>query len=341
MNRENLVPAGRKRPHGFTLVELLVVIAIIGVLVGLLLPAVQAAREAARRMQCSNNLKQLGLALHNYHDTYGKFPYSSGAAGSITSGTAKPLPGMTRNHRGWLGVLPYIEQTALYNMFNPRLATGGYERSPNTIIGPKPGAPGNTNDVVVSTEIQAFLCPSDPNPTSYATTNSDSYSISNGTTTLKGAFTNYDFSVQRTSSSANIWTSNSSTTRRMFGHDDHSSFKDITDGTSNAIMLAETLRGTQDGVGQTWGYSKWVGNGVDPAFSLGINDLPCCAWRTPPFASRTPSKLSSWSTPGSLHTGGAQFAFGDGSIHFISQSINLVTLQRLAYIGDGNVVGEF
>ena len=106
----------RPRPAGFTLVELLVVIAIIGVLVALLLPAVQAAREAARRSQCGNNLKQIGLALHNYHDTLKWFP--PGAVfegGASTAPNAQPI-----NQRGSMHVrlLPYMEQQALYNAFD-------------------------------------------------------------------------------------------------------------------------------------------------------------------------------------------------------------------------------
>ena len=328
----------------FTLVELLVVIAIIGVMVGLLLPAVQAAREAARRMSCSNNMKQLGLALHNYHSAHNRFPYSAAGIGSIEAGNAIPGPNRIRNHRGWLLMLPFVEQQALYDLANLSAATGSYVRSgtAGTIGGPLPGQPGNPNDIVVSTPVQTFLCPSDANPTNYATTGSSFYSISPGTTTLQGAYTNYDFSIRRTSSTANTFSTEDPLTRRMFGFNDSSRFRDIVDGTSNAIALCETLRGTHDGVPQTWGYTKWVGNGVDPAYSLGINDLRCCAWDAIPFnRPRTPLRLASWSVSGSLHPGGAQFTLGDGSVRFISQNIELVTLQRLAFISDGQVLGEF
>lgn len=152
------------RRSGFTLVELLVVIAIIGVMVGLLLPAVQAAREAARRMSCGNNMKQLGLALHNYHDTHQKMVYAALQSGSITVGTAVPGAGRVLNHKGWLSVLPFIEQAPLFDLHDSRLASGAYVRGANTISGPRPGEPGNVNDVVVSSIISAFLCPSDPIP---------------------------------------------------------------------------------------------------------------------------------------------------------------------------------
>jgi len=328
----------------FTLVELLVVIAIIGVMVGLLLPAVQAAREAARRMSCSNNMKQLGLALHNYHSSFQKFPYSVLRSGSITSGSARPADGTTRNHRGWLVMLPFIEQQGLYDSADLRLATGHYVRpGSGSLSGPRPGEPGNPNDIVVSTPVQTFLCPSDPNPTNYTTTTSPEYSISPGTTTRHGAFTNYDFSIRRTSSDDANWLAEAAATRRLFGQNDSSQFRDIIDGTSNVIAIAETLRLTWNGVSPTWGYAKWVGHGVDVTYPQGINFNLCCAWDAPPMA-RQPvlkQRLGDWSTAGSMHPGGAQFTLGDGSVRFISQSIELVTLQRLAFIGDGQPVAEF
>lgn len=327
--------------RAFTLVELLVVIAIIGVLVGLLLPAVQAAREAARRMSCSNNMKQLGLALHNYHDTHNEFPYSVALSGSIESGSAAPGPN-TRNHRGWLLVLPFIEQQNLHDLLDLRYATGAYTRGSNAVSGPLPGEPGNPNDVVVSTPVESFLCPSDPNPTNYSSTTYANYAISPGTTTLKGAFTNYDFSVQRTSSSDNDWSQEPYETRRMFGHNDASKMRDLSDGTSSTAAVIETLRSTYNGESSTWGYAKWVGHGVDLTYSRGINFNLCCAWDAAPFTRPArKSRLGDWSTAGSMHPGGCQVTFGDGSVHFLSDSTNLTILQRLAYIGDGQIVGDF
>lgn len=333
--------AKRNLKPGFTLVELLVVIAIIGILVGLLLPAVQAAREAARRMSCGNNLKQLGLALHNYHSANNRFPFSAGLSGAIETGSAVAGPNRVRNHRGWLGMLPFIEQQPLYNMADTSLAMSGHIRGggAGTIGGPLPGAPGNANDIVVSTVVPSFLCPSDPGPTNDANTTDTNYAIAPGSTTRQGAYTNYDFSVRRTSNNASNYQNEDMATKRMFGHNTSSKFSDISDGTSNAIALCETLRSVHDGRPQTWGFTKWVGHGVDPAYSLGINDNLCCAWTSPPFTRPvSPAILGAWSTTGSTHTGGAQFAFGDGSIHFLSDSMDLVTLQRLAYVADGQTV---
>lgn len=335
------------RRQAFTLVELLVVIAIIGVMVGLLLPAVQAAREAARRMSCGNNMRQIGLALHNYHSAFNRFPYAAAGSGSLTSGTARPGENEIRNHRGWLGLLPFMEQQALYDLADMNLATGAYIRDGATgsIGGPLPGEPGNANDIVVSTPVETFLCPSDSNPETYANVNEATYSISPGTTTRTGAFTNYDFSIRAASASAEVWTRDAATTRRMFGLNEGSRIRDITDGTSNTVAVCETLRAVWDGRAPAWGFVKWVGHGVDLAKgdAGGINENRCCPWDADPNVrpGAIPSRLGNWSSTGSLHPGGAQFVLGDGSVRFISESTAFLILERLAYIADGQVVGEF
>lgn len=142
--------------QGFTLVELLVVIAIIGILVGLLLPAVQAAREAARRMQCSNNLKQLGLAVQNYHDVYKSLPsgfITNYPAGALN--TAAMMSVTQRTHWSWGAfVLPYIEQTALYNTLNPgQTSMDGLLATPGGLA-------------ALTTSLPSFQCPSDTSQSS-------------------------------------------------------------------------------------------------------------------------------------------------------------------------------
>ena len=328
-----LSPQARR---AFTLVELLVVIAIIGVMVGLLLPAVQAAREAARRMSCSNNMKQVGLALHNYHSAFNQFPYSVGLSGSFTSGTAAPGPGRARNHRGWISMLPFLEQQSLFDMADLNYATGAYVVAPNTIGGPRPGEAGNPNDVVVSTLVQTFLCPSDPNAPEYSSATSPNYSISNGTTTRLGAHTNYDFSTSRQYQQEDNWGQLSTTTRRMFGQNDNSKMRDLTDGSTNTVAVCETIRGTaHNGVSPAWGYARWVGNGIDFAYSSGIN------WTYHATNVISRAKLAQWGTPGSLHPGGAQITLADASVRFISETVETTIRVRLANIGDGQPVPEF
>lgn len=137
-----------RKSRGFTLVELLVVIAIIGILVALLLPAVQAAREAARRMQCQNNCKQIGLAMHNYHDTYKSFPLSWNLE-VPGFGTASQFNGQPWGVR----ILPFIEQQPLYDQFDQNLIT----------VGVGSGIPGSLpNGILAQTPLAAFICPSAP-----------------------------------------------------------------------------------------------------------------------------------------------------------------------------------
>ena len=337
-----------RRRRGFTLIELLVVIAIIAILIALLLPAVQQAREAARRTQCRNNLHNIGLALHNYHDAYQCFPYSVSHSRSCTAGSAGAGRTRSLNHRGWLLLLPYLDQGPLYNQFDFNLAASTADRTttPGPMpTGPLPGQPGNRNDVVVATKLPVLLCPSDDGPEMMTTATHPNYSIANGTSNLLGAFTNYDFSVRRSSSSCNNWILEAnSMDRRAFGFDSCSQLRDLQDGPSNTVLVAETTRRVWNGTyGMTWGYSKWVGMGVDLAYPFGINFWRCCGWDSPPMQ-RTPvliGRLGDWGTVGSLHDGGAFVLLGDGAVRFLSENIDATTRNRLAWINDQQPVGEF
>ena len=339
------------RSRGFTLIELLVVIAIIAILVALLLPAVQQAREAARRSSCKNNLKQIGLALHNYHDTFNVFPYSTSADGSIRTGTAhtNSTTNFTLNHRGWLGVLPFLEQSALYDQFNPAFPTGGHIRlqgsgtEASPLVQPESTILSSGNAFVVSRPIQTLRCPSD-NGRPMQASNDLSYGIYTNAASAgySGSKSSYDFSVLRYSDTATMWSTQTLNTRRMFGPYSNCTMRDLTDGTSNTIMVVETTLDVKDGAGPTWGYAKWVGNGVDIAASTGINDFGvCCSWTTPPNQNLSTTQLRSWGAAGSLHKGGLQTVLADGSVRFLSENINATTRTNLALIADGQVLGEF
>ncbi|QDS90639.1 Type II secretion system protein G precursor [Rosistilla ulvae] len=193
--------------RGFTLVELLVVIAIIGILVGLLLPAVQAARESARRMQCSNNMKQLGLALHNYHDTYRTFPAYRQKAGN-------PSALDFQGYGPMIPLLPYIEQTAVYDLIKTT-SRDFYLPITSAVDGLVAGMP-----------MDAFTCPSNlPFPSSTVRGGS-SYAVCAG---------------------SNIgWTVAESRRNGVFGMDVPTKMARIIDGTSNTIMLGEHLSGDGD-----------------------------------------------------------------------------------------------
>lgn len=320
----------RKR-RGFTLIELLVVIAIIAILIALLLPAVQQAREAARRSNCKNNLKQIGLALHNYHETHSVFPYGRSHPG-IPSGCTNSTPRPLLNHKGWLMLLPYIDQTALYNQFNPSEATSTFDYVAANADLVVHGSPLNGNDFVVSRFIQIFQCPSDPrdDPAGEQQSQGQHYGIVDSGSSYKGEFTNYDFNVAATLGSCSSWSQESRTARHMFGMNDCARMRDLEDGSSNIVAVSETTRSVANGIPQTWGYTNWTSWGI--VFdSTGFN-----VWSGGKLG-----YLASWSYPGSYHVGGCHALLADGAVRFISENINTTTRQRLSAVADGAVVGEF
>ena len=317
----------RFRPsrQGFTLIELLVVIAIIAVLIALLLPAVQQAREAARRTQCKNNLKQIGLALHNYHGTHKVFPAAVYSKGACTTGTPDPL---TLNASGWTMLLPFLELGNLYEQYDSTQAACHYV----TGGGPIAGDPMNNADVV-STLVPAFICPSE-NESSYSTEADDRYLIAPGETTIRGALTNYDFSTEwQNVYSCNEYHTRPAAEKRMFSDNSDTRIANVTDGTSNTVAVSETRLGIANGAPSAWGYRGWVMIGVD-IYYQGINDTVRSGTDYAP-------QLGDWGTAGSHHTGGCHVLMADGSVQFLSESINRTTLLNLSRMSDGNVVGEY
>ncbi|MFV1967449.1 MAG: DUF1559 domain-containing protein [Pirellulaceae bacterium] len=214
--------------RGFTLVELLVVIAIIGILVALLLPAVQAAREAARRMSCSNNMKQFGLSLHNYHDTFKAFP-----AGIGPPVCQYPGGSCNRGWEAWGGVAPltaFLEQTVLY------------DRMDWTYYWNWNAAGTNDNREVTSVNIATFVCPSDPGSTAMYSSNMGpiSYNLSHGPTAS--------------------WSVGRGQEVGMFSRLFWCRFANITDGTANTIAMAEAALGRNAG--------QWDPNKIDPSYTV-------------------------------------------------------------------------
>jgi prepilin-type N-terminal cleavage/methylation domain-containing protein len=322
---------------GFTLIELLVVIAIIAVLIALLLPAVQQAREAARRTQCKNNLKQIGLALHNYHEQAGMFPYANDAAASTVNSNAAAFPAI-KNQTGWVLLLPLMDQAPLYNSLNLNAAMGGWLNG-----GSKPLAGGGVatvNGAASNVKLNGLLCPSDSGKQTFPSFDGN-YGCVAGVPAYKST---YGFSAPGQPST--LWTNMSQTTRPMFGPESNTSMRDLSDGSSNTVAIVETTLNVQDGYTGSWACSQHVGNGIDFANLNGqrkINDWGCCGWGpgTPWSINNPPGTLGEWGTPGSTHTGGMHALLGDGSVRFISENIDSATRQRLGYIGDGNTVGDF
>lgn len=330
----------RRLPRAFTLVELLVVIAIIGVLVALLLPAVQQAREAARRMHCSNNLKQLGLAVHNYVDTHTKLPASCRGY-SFCVGDA--VDGELKNASGLVSLLPFLELQNLYVQFNHKesfsVHSGMTKKANGEVIG-DPATNGNAR--LSETVLQAFICPSDDNP-AIGRLRGGHYGPAPG---FSAAATNYDFIVDGYAEFYEACGSFSTNPeKRMFAGDVNVKLADVTDGLSNSFMLGETTKYHVNGGALAWAYRGWVMVGVDPHYSAkngGINvwhqPWNDATWESPPFNPVRGRARSWWVASASLHPGGCHFVMGDGSVHFVSENIDKPTLLSLTTIADGKVV---
>jgi prepilin-type N-terminal cleavage/methylation domain-containing protein len=339
--RQMSKPARNQR--GFTLIELLVVIAIIAILIALLLPAVQQAREAARRSQCRNNFKQLGIALHNYHDTFNCFPaagYSLGmAAVDCISGSCVASTTGThtrqRNVSGLLMLLPYIDQAPLYNQWNHASAAswshvyGLYSASTTE------GNP-DVNAALSKTVINVFKCPSDTG-TDFYTGADRYYGISS--TNAGGYRTNYDLSSDYLAYYYNhYWVARGKETRVMFSDDTRTRIADVTDGTSNTVMMCEQVRDKYNGALTGWSHRGHVNNGID--FTRDWYRINQWDYYGDPATFRV-GRLGQWMTSGSYHVGGVHILLADGAVRFISENINGPTQNNLARMADGNTLGEF
>ncbi len=293
----------RVRRRGFTLIELLVVIAIIAILISLLLPAVQQAREAARRSNCKNNLRQLGLALHNYHDSHSAFP--SGWIG-VTSG-AHDIEG--GSGFGWGSmILPAIEQGNLHGSLDFQVAVTHAN-----------------NATEIGTVIATFQCPSDPKPDTWDNDDGDTFA----TASYAGVFGTHPLhDCEAGGSNPPLRTTGQCVSNGLFGHNTATRLRDVTDGTSNTLAIGER-RFDHDPAAELQGTWSGAAPGVEeaPAAILGIADHP-------------PNTGAHVEDFASAHTGGAQFCFADGHVRFISENINEQVMIALGTIQGGEVVNE-
>jgi prepilin-type N-terminal cleavage/methylation domain-containing protein len=346
-----------RKPRGFTLIELLVVIAIIAVLIALLLPAVQQAREAARRSQCQNNLKQIGLALHNYHDTHNTLP-----PGYITN-FPQNMSATERSHWGWGAfILPFIEQANLYNLLQP---------GPRTLHENLLTAVGR---VALQTPLTVFVCPSDTGPPlnnfnetlNFSPTHANApwynrHVTSDGSDRIPIAKSNYvAVACSSVSTTPPVYFPDYGPATGSFWQNSRCRLADITDGTSNTLLVGERAWKYDNvtvGAGNALGFSSEV---CTPGTSAGIKAAGMCvlglAYNGINWSVN--NQVHQPRSFNSTHVGGAFFVLGDGAVRFISENIDYnfqtipsatlkngawidSTYERLIGKADGQPIGEF
>jgi len=320
----------RARRSGFTLIELLVVIAIIAILIALLLPAVQQAREAARRTQCKNHLKQIGLAMHNYHDTFLKFP-----GGGCGGGEPSTATGNSWVHSQWVAILPYVDQAPLYNQINFGMSHAGY---------------ACLNPVLQGVRATWLICPSSPGlqNTGCSTSISGYFGIHGAyNTTLVTDMSTYTPGGPGPAGAAYF-----SDRGMISSYYNCTNIKDASDGTSNTLLvgeLSDLIRNASNVRVDARPQHDW-------GWAMGTNNSWYGAWTSATIAIAYPPNSPVVGQVGvdpvnghprgnhplsSAHTGGAHVLLTDGTVRFISDNINLDTLKYLAVRDEGQTIGEF
>jgi prepilin-type N-terminal cleavage/methylation domain-containing protein len=304
------------RPVAFTLIELLVVIAIIGILIGLLLPAVQKVREAASRIRCANNLKQIGLAVHNYHETFERIPPASlGGDGEVSWAVL---------------LLPFIEQDNLFQQWNLKLRYT-YYRTPASVVGAQVGI---------------YYCPSRRSPPKYSVSGDTQppwggspgalgdYAGNGGNSTATWDDPRYNNGVFLYADTAFGPNNTVVSWTAMI------SFRDVTDGLSSTLLVGEkhVLLGQwgQESAGDN---SIYNGDDIHTIVRVAGRQMPGPIDR--PFAASPFDSYRPDERFGSYHPGGCQFVLCDGGVHFISNTVDIETLSRLAVRNDGLPVGDY
>jgi len=319
------VPRAAAKPSGFTLVELLVVIAIIGVMVGLLLPAVQAAREAARRMSCTNNMKQIGLALHNYHGAFNCLP--AGSTGVLNAA------GTNFNGHGWTwqaAVLPYIEQSSLYDAIQGPDGMGNERGDQNS------GKPL----VLRETDISVFWCPSQTDVRQGPQKNNYQPSNYNGNMGTRIGNGNDDCIGIGIATPQDMMTKpwGCMNGNGVFHVNSRIRFADVKDGLSSTIFVSEV---PDTGGAAMGGFSAGCdrravfSNGADANPPTEMTEYMIAAEGNDPINGGAEEAAGSW------HPGGAHFVMGDGSVRFMSENMDMKTYQAVSTRAEQEIPGEF
>ncbi len=334
----------RRNSKGFTLIELLVVIAIIAILIALLLPAVQQAREAARRSQCKNNLKQIGIALHNYHETYGSMPYGARYSQPENWGSSF-----------WLSLLPYMDQANAFNRVNMNNWPGWATNFPvyNNFVVPGLICPSSPLPKFRERDGQKLLIPS------YAGIAGVSLGASPVDGNSDGILDGTSITIAGRIGQDGIRASIVPKSNGVLHYLSSVQFKDIRDGSSNTMMVGEQsdfgAGDTDIRAGYNWG--AWMGcaNCSVPTDPGQLNDRWTGNITTLhpnwPLGSKPNRTAHAYvgalgEGPGntplqSAHTGGLHVLFADGSVHFLSENIDMGTAFNLADRRDQNTLGEF
>jgi prepilin-type N-terminal cleavage/methylation domain-containing protein len=339
----------RSTRWGFTLIELLVVIAIIAILIALLLPAVQQAREAARRTQCKNHLKQYGLAIHNYHDVYNHIPpgHSGGWGWGNPGNESLYLWDNATNGYSWqVRVLPFMDQTPLYNGLD---FSATVSSSPPYYLIPVGGKP-------MRRHVAPYLrCPSDGMGIPNLYPPNDDWAQTNYTGSIGSQW------VRSNDPACDIYRTPGVNYESPGGDPEHGNdsrpdqisgcfsrlglcigLRDIPDGTSNTILVGEILPACHDHFGGAW-YFNGMGN-AHAGTQVPINEFTTCTPAPPTVRFPACRPAYNWNLSWgfkSQHAGGAQFLLGDGTVRLISENVDYFTYQRLGGRRDGKVVGEF
>ncbi len=325
--------------RGFTLVELLVVIAIIGILVALLLPAIQAAREAARRTQCVNNLKQIGLAMHNYHDSFNSLPPATMTTGS-------------HGATAFVRMLPFVEQGAVYD----QLASVGFGSQTNYWLGSTAANTLLIAPILAQAKVPAYRCPSSVFPKTEAV---------GGTNQMVGSYVLIAGSSAHNTTDTNGVDGGHCSGGGCFPGNLAVRLADIIDGTSNTMLVGEqshyivgnigTLRTAFEASGPWMGAkNSRVPRGVGTWSATGTHNAGTSNEDMRSYAFTTvrqgpnPKGTVAWqqrtrcNTPlTSAHPGGIMALLGDGKVQFLGDDIDLRLLQNLADRDDGNVIGSY